>query len=196
VTGSNVHSCARYNHTARICPDQSAKFCTFLQRFVALRFARTRWWTFLKGHSQHAPNFSVSYMCITYKSLCTGTYDIFCGIVIVHCGRLLQYFLCNKISELFVNKNVSSSWLPHDKINTQSEQMVQMPGTKYVFPHRTLFPFLWPHCPASWTGSRAGSPVSYYVSLNKTVDTAENQKSVSRARICERLRSPAIDSSA
>ncbi len=33
------------------------------------------------------------------------------------------------------------------------------------------------------------------MSLNKTVDTAENQKSVSRARICERLMSPGLDSS-
>ncbi len=33
------------------------------------------------------------------------------------------------------------------------------------FPHRTLFHFKWPHCPASWTGSRAGSPVSYLYGL-------------------------------
>jgi hypothetical protein len=30
-----------------------------------------------------------------------------------------------------------------------------------IFPHRTLFQCLCPHRPASWTGSRAGSPVSY-----------------------------------
>jgi hypothetical protein len=39
------------------------------------------------------------------------------------------------------------------------------PSTKYFFPHRTLFPFLCASCPASWAGSRAGSPISYYVSL-------------------------------
>ncbi len=26
------------------------------------------------------------------------------------------------------------------------------PSTKYFFPHRTLFYFLWPHRPASWAG--------------------------------------------
>ncbi len=36
-----------------------------------------------------------------------------------------------------------------------------MPSTKYFFPHRTLgFQFLCPHLPASWAGSRAGSPFS------------------------------------
>jgi hypothetical protein len=34
------------------------------------------------------------------------------------------------------------------------------PSTKYYFPHRTLFHFLSPHCSATWTGRRAGSPVS------------------------------------
>jgi len=34
------------------------------------------------------------------------------------------------------------------------------PSTKYFFPGRTLFIFLCPHRPASWAGSRAGSPVS------------------------------------
>ncbi len=29
------------------------------------------------------------------------------------------------------------------------------PSTKYLFPYRTLFQFLCPHRPASWTGSRA-----------------------------------------
>ncbi len=33
------------------------------------------------------------------------------------------------------------------------------------FPHRTLFQCLCPHRPASWAGSRAGSPVPQYVSL-------------------------------
>ncbi len=40
------------------------------------------------------------------------------------------------------------------------------PNTKYFFPHRTLFRFLCPHRPASLAGSRAGSPVSLYVSLD------------------------------
>jgi hypothetical protein len=31
------------------------------------------------------------------------------------------------------------------------------------FPHRTLLQFLFPHPPASWAGSRAGSPVSVCV---------------------------------
>jgi hypothetical protein len=39
------------------------------------------------------------------------------------------------------------------------------PSTKYFFPHRTLLQFLRPQYPASWAGSRAGSPVSYCVSL-------------------------------
>ncbi len=34
------------------------------------------------------------------------------------------------------------------------------PSTKDFFPHRTLFQFLSHHRPASWAGSRAGSPVS------------------------------------
>ncbi len=34
------------------------------------------------------------------------------------------------------------------------------PSTKYFLPQRTLFKFLCPHRPASWAGSRAGSPVS------------------------------------
>ncbi len=40
-------------------------------------------------------------------------------------------------------------------------------STKYYFPHRTLFHFISPHRPATWAGSRAGSPVS--VSLVSTV---------------------------
>ncbi len=32
------------------------------------------------------------------------------------------------------------------------------PSTKYIFPRRTLFKFLCSHRPASWAGSRAGSP--------------------------------------
>ncbi len=32
------------------------------------------------------------------------------------------------------------------------------PVTKYYFPHRTLFHFIRPHRPATWVGSRAGSP--------------------------------------
>jgi hypothetical protein len=39
------------------------------------------------------------------------------------------------------------------------------PSTKYFYPHRTLFPFLRPHRPASWAGSRAGSPVFVSVSV-------------------------------
>jgi hypothetical protein len=40
------------------------------------------------------------------------------------------------------------------------------PRTKYIFfPHRTLFQCRCPHCPESWAFSRAGSPVSKYVSL-------------------------------
>jgi hypothetical protein len=39
------------------------------------------------------------------------------------------------------------------------------PSIKYFFPHRTLLKFLCPNRPASWAGSRAGSPVSQYVSL-------------------------------
>ncbi len=35
------------------------------------------------------------------------------------------------------------------------------PSTKYFFPHRTQFQFICPQCPASWEGSRAGSPFSY-----------------------------------
>ncbi len=34
------------------------------------------------------------------------------------------------------------------------------PSTKYFFPHCTLLQFLCPRRPASWAGSRAGSPVS------------------------------------
>jgi len=40
------------------------------------------------------------------------------------------------------------------------------PNTKF-FPHRTLFQFLCPYIPATWAGSRAGSPVSSCVSLFK-----------------------------
>ncbi len=43
------------------------------------------------------------------------------------------------------------------------------PSTIYFFPHRTLFPFLCPHRPASWACSRAGSPFSQSVSLVKTL---------------------------
>jgi hypothetical protein len=43
------------------------------------------------------------------------------------------------------------------------------PSTKYFFPHRTQFRFLCPHRPASWAGSRAGSPVSKYVSLVQNI---------------------------
>ncbi len=39
------------------------------------------------------------------------------------------------------------------------------PNIKYFFPHGTLFKFICPHRPASWSGSRAGSPVSKYVPL-------------------------------
>ncbi len=39
------------------------------------------------------------------------------------------------------------------------------PWTKYFFPHSKLFQFRCLHQPANWTGSRAGSPVSQYVSL-------------------------------
>jgi hypothetical protein len=43
------------------------------------------------------------------------------------------------------------------------------PEQNILFPHRTLFQFLCPHRPESWAGSRAGSPVSWYVSLCLTV---------------------------
>ncbi len=42
------------------------------------------------------------------------------------------------------------------------------PCTKYFFFSRTLFQFLCPSRPASWAGSRAGSPISQYVSLVRT----------------------------
>jgi hypothetical protein len=35
------------------------------------------------------------------------------------------------------------------------------PLQNIIFPLRTLFNFICPHRPASWAGSRAGSPVSY-----------------------------------
>jgi hypothetical protein len=38
-------------------------------------------------------------------------------------------------------------------------------STKYFFPHRSLFQIICPHRPACWASSRAGSPVSYYMSL-------------------------------
>ncbi len=37
-------------------------------------------------------------------------------------------------------------------------------STKEFFSHRTLFQFMYPHCPATWAGSRAGTPVSECVS--------------------------------
>ncbi len=37
------------------------------------------------------------------------------------------------------------------------------PCTKSIFPPRTLFHFMCPHRPASWAGSRAGSPVSEFM---------------------------------
>jgi hypothetical protein len=40
---------------------------------------------------------------------------------------------------------------------------------KYFFPRRTLFQFLCPHCPASWAGSRAGSPVSIFIKKKQEV---------------------------
>ncbi len=43
------------------------------------------------------------------------------------------------------------------------------PEQNIRFPHRTLCQFLCPHRPESWAGSRAGSPVSWYVSLCLTV---------------------------
>ncbi len=36
-------------------------------------------------------------------------------------------------------------------------------STKYYFPHRTLFHFISHRCLATWTGSRAGSPVYVYL---------------------------------
>jgi hypothetical protein len=42
------------------------------------------------------------------------------------------------------------------------------PSTKYFFPRRTLFHLICPNRPASWAGSRAASPISYYVSLIST----------------------------
>jgi hypothetical protein len=42
------------------------------------------------------------------------------------------------------------------------------PLQNIVFPHRTLFHFMCPHGPSSWAGSRARSPVSFYVSLDTT----------------------------
>jgi hypothetical protein len=38
--------------------------------------------------------------------------------------------------------------------------LVRQPSTKYYFSYRTLFHFISPHHPATWAGSRAGSPVS------------------------------------
>ncbi len=43
-------------------------------------------------------------------------------------------------------------------------------STKYLVHQCTLFQFLFNHCPASWKGSHAGSPVQYISSL-KVVDT-------------------------
>ncbi len=39
------------------------------------------------------------------------------------------------------------------------------PSTKYFFLTAHFFNSFVPHCPASWAGSRAGSPVSWYVAL-------------------------------
>ncbi len=39
------------------------------------------------------------------------------------------------------------------------------PSTKYFFPHRIIFQLICPHRPASWAGSRAGSPVSQCASV-------------------------------
>ena len=48
------------------------------------------------------------------------------------------------------------------------------PVQTFCFPHRTLlFQLLFPHRPASWTGSRAGSPVSLYLSLVIAVEREE-----------------------
>jgi hypothetical protein len=35
---------------------------------------------------------------------------------------------------------------------------------KIIFPHRTLFQIMCPHRPGTWAGSRAGPPVSEFVS--------------------------------
>jgi hypothetical protein len=40
------------------------------------------------------------------------------------------------------------------------------PSTKYYYPHRTLFHFISPRRPATWAGSRAGSPVSVSLVIN------------------------------
>ncbi len=44
------------------------------------------------------------------------------------------------------------------------------PSTNYYFPHRTLFRFISPHRPATWAGSRAGSPVSVSLAPLKLLD--------------------------
>jgi hypothetical protein len=38
--------------------------------------------------------------------------------------------------------------------------LASQPSTKYYFSYRTLFQFISSHRPATWEGSRAGSPVS------------------------------------
>ncbi len=54
------------------------------------------------------------------------------------------------------------------------------PSTKYFFPHRTSFQFLCPHRPASWAGSRAGSPVSQYMHCKGTIPKIRNKYSQER----------------
>ncbi len=70
-------------------------------------------------------------------------------------------------------------------------QLLQSAWFKIFIPHRRLFQFICPHCLASWTGSRAGSPVSQYVSLhsidkNFHVSTPEQIKLTSSTIFTER----------
>ncbi len=48
-----------------------------------------------------------------------------------------------------------------------------------IFPHRTLFHFICPHRPATWSGSQAASPVSQYVS---GYDQRESRVDVGRGK--------------
>jgi hypothetical protein len=52
------------------------------------------------------------------------------------------------------------------------------PSTKYYFPRRTFFHFISPYRPATWTGSRAGSPVSE--SLSATTPVVNTRQHVSK----------------
>ncbi len=125
-----------------------------------------------KMYSNHAVNVSQSYKSRILRSSRYFGYSVLSIMLIPERPERGSSFWMLKLSQMWTQRVQMKGVFPLVGLLGSScryKRLLSCLGCPVFFPHRTLFQFICPHRPANWAGSRAGPPVSEYVSPAHTV---------------------------